>query len=134
VPDTLNAEGRMGVAIGEDISTARRALEETVGDACQDDSWLRVHPATVGWWGGQFASGITEVDSSIISTVQRCHADVSRSPQTMWATPYGSDLRLMQDIGTVPPSTTDPGTPASHTAPANVCPSMSYLLRPAPSH
>jgi acetylornithine deacetylase len=99
VPDTLNADGRMGVAIGEDISTARRALEETVGAACQDDSWLRVHPATVEWWGGQFASGITEVDSSIISTVQRCHADVTRSPQTMWAAPYRSDLRLMQGIG-----------------------------------
>jgi acetylornithine deacetylase len=109
VPDTLNAEGRMGVAIGEDISTARRALEETVGDACQDDSWLRVHPATVEWWGGQFASGITEVDSSIISTVQRCHADVTRSPQTMWATPYGSDLRLMQGIGTVPTIHYGPG-------------------------
>ena len=109
VPDTLNAEGRMGVAIGEDISTARRALEETVGAACQDDGWLRVHPATVEWWGGQFASGITELDSSIISTVQRCHADVSRSPQTMWATPYGSDLRLMQGIGTVPTIHYGPG-------------------------
>jgi len=34
VPDTLKAEGRMGVAIGEDIPTARRALEEAVGVAC----------------------------------------------------------------------------------------------------
>jgi hypothetical protein len=41
------AAGRMGVAIGEDIPTARRALEEAVGVACQDDGWLRVHPATV---------------------------------------------------------------------------------------
>jgi acetylornithine deacetylase len=109
VPDTLDAEGRMGVAIGEDIPTARRALEEAVGAACQDDDWLRIHPATVEWWGGQFASGITEVDSSIISTVKRCHADVSRSPQTMWATPYGSDLRLMHGIGTVPTIHYGPG-------------------------
>jgi acetylornithine deacetylase len=109
VPDTLHAEGRMGVAIGEDIPTARRALEEAVGAACQDDGWLRVHPATVEWWGGQFASGITEVDSSIISTVRRCHADVSSSPQTMWATPYGSDLRLMQGIGAVPTIHYGPG-------------------------
>ena len=109
MPDGLYADGRMGVAIGEDIPTARRALEEAIGAACQDDGWLRVHPATVEWWGGQFASGITEVDSSIISTVQRCHADVSRSPQTMWATPYGSDLRLMQGIGTVPTIHYGPG-------------------------
>ena len=109
VPDRLYADGRMGVAIGEDIATARRALEEAIGTACYDDAWLRNQPATVEWWGGQFASGITEVDSSIISTVQRCHADVSRAPQTMWATPYGSDLRLMQGIGKVPTIHYGPG-------------------------
>ena len=109
VPGTLHADGRIGVAIGEDISTACRALEEAVGAACQDDDWLRAHPATVKWWGGRFASGITELDSPIISTVQRCHAEVSRSPQTMWATPYGSDLRLMQGIGAVPTIHYGPG-------------------------
>ena len=109
VPDTLHADGRIGVAIGEDISTARRALEEAVAAVCQDDVWLRAHPATVKWWGGQFASGITELDSPIISTVQRCHAEVSRSAQTMWATPYGSDLRLMQGIGRVPTVHYGPG-------------------------
>jgi acetylornithine deacetylase len=109
VPDTLNADGRIGVAIGEEISAARRALEAAVGAACQDDSWLRTHPATVTWWGGQFASGITALDSPIISTVQRCHAEVSGSPQTMWATPYGSDLRLMRGIGAVPTIHYGPG-------------------------
>jgi acetylornithine deacetylase len=109
VPDTLKAEGRMGVAIGEDVPTARRALEDAVGAACRDDGWLRVHPATLEWWGGQFASGITDLDSAIISTVRRCHAEVSRSPQTMWATPYGSDLRLMTGIGSVPTIHYGPG-------------------------
>ena len=46
----------------------------------------------------------------------------------------GSDLRLMQGIGTVPTIHYGPGTPGSHTALASACPSMSYLLRPAPSH
>jgi acetylornithine deacetylase len=109
VPDKLNADGRIGVAIGEEIPTARHALEEAVGAACQDDGWLRFHPATVEWWGGQFASAITDIDSAIVSTVRRCHADVSASPQTMWATPYGSDLRLMQGIGGVPTIHYGPG-------------------------
>src|SRR6478736_8459998 len=47
VPDTLRADGRIGVAIGEDTATARRALEKAVDTACQEDSWLRDHPATV---------------------------------------------------------------------------------------
>jgi acetylornithine deacetylase len=62
----------------------------------------RVHPVTVEWWGGQFTSAITDLDSAIISKVQRCHAEVSTAPQTIWATPYGNDLRLMHGIGTVP--------------------------------
>ncbi len=127
VPDRLYADGRMGVAIGEDIPTARRALEEAVGSACQDDGWLRAHPATVEWWGGQFASGITDVDSAIISTVQRCHADVSRSPQTMWATPYGSDLRLMQGIGAVPTIHYGPGDAGFAHGPRE-CVSINELL------
>jgi acetylornithine deacetylase len=49
VPDMLYADGRMGVAIGEDIATARRALEDAVGAACREDGWLRVRPATVEW-------------------------------------------------------------------------------------
>jgi acetylornithine deacetylase len=109
VPDRLYADGRMGVAIGEDIPTARRALEEAVDAVCHDDGWLRVHPATVEWRGGQFASAITDLDSAIIATVQRSHADVSRSPQMMWATPYGSDMRLMQGIGSVPTIHYGPG-------------------------
>jgi acetylornithine deacetylase len=128
VPDTLMAEGRMGVAIGESIPTARRALEEAVGAACQDDGWLRVHPATVEWWGGQFASGITDLDSSIISTVQRCHAEVSRSPQMMWATPYGSDLRLMQGLGSVPTVHYGPGDSELAHGPRE-CVSIDELLR-----
>src|SRR4029450_384030 len=75
VPDRLYADGRLGVAIGEDIPTARRAFEEAIGPGCHDDGWLRVHPATVEWRGGQFASAITDLDSAIIATVQRCHAD-----------------------------------------------------------
>jgi acetylornithine deacetylase len=82
---------------------------DAAGAACRDDGWLRVHPVTVEWWGGQFASGITNLDSSIISKVRRCHAEVSSSPQTMWATPYGSDLRLMQGIGSVPTVHYGPG-------------------------
>src|SRR4029453_1456452 len=127
VPDRLYADGRMGVAIGEDISTARRALEEAVGAACQDAGWLRGHPATVEWWGGQYASGITDVASAIISTVQRCHADVSKSPQTMWATPYGSDLRLMQGIGTVPTIHYGPGDAGRAHGPRE-CVSIDELL------
>ena len=112
VPDLLRADGRMGVAIGEDVVTARTALETAVAQACADDPWLRGHPATIRWWGGQFASAITDVGSPIVDVVRQAHAAVSRRPQDTWATPYGSDLRLLHGLGGIPTIHYGPGDAA----------------------
>ena len=109
VPDLLHADGRIGVAIGEDMATARRDLEDAVQSACDDDPWLRRHPVTVRWWGGQFASASTDLDESILGTVRSAHRQVSATPQGLWATPYGSDLRLLQGLGGIPTIHYGPG-------------------------
>ncbi|MGW5641126.1 M20/M25/M40 family metallo-hydrolase, partial [Streptomyces sp. NPDC003832] len=57
VPDLLVAEGRLGVRLGEEPALARAEFERCVAEACAADPWLRDHPATVTWPGGQFASG-----------------------------------------------------------------------------
>jgi acetylornithine deacetylase len=109
VPDVLTADGRLGVAIGEDPADARRALTEAVAAACQDDPWLRDHPVEVKWWGGQFAPGLTEADAGILDVVRRAHGAVSERPQATWGTPYGSDLRLMTNLGGIPTVHYGPG-------------------------
>jgi acetylornithine deacetylase len=109
VPDLLVAEGRYGVALGEDLGSARAVFETAVAEACADDPWLRGHPVTVEWWGGQFAPGMTDPDSEIVRTVRRAHEAVSRAPQQIWAAPYGSDLRLMTNLGGVPTVHYGPG-------------------------
>jgi acetylornithine deacetylase len=63
----------------------------------------------VQWWGGQFAPGLTDSDAEILEVVRRAHAAVTRRPQATWATPYGSDLRLMHNIGGVPTVHYGPG-------------------------
>jgi acetylornithine deacetylase len=118
VPDLLTAEGRMGVALGEEPAAARQALEAAVVAACADDPWLREHPARVQWWGGQFAPGLTDGDAEIVRVVRRAHAAVSPRPQATWATPYGSDLRLMHGIGGVPTVHYGPGDLALAHGPA----------------
>ena len=109
VPDLLHADGRIGVAIGEDMSTARRSLEDAVASACDDDPWLHRNPVTIHWWGGQFASASTDLDESILGTVRSAHGQVSASAQEMWATPYGSDLRLLKGLGGIPTIHYGPG-------------------------
>jgi acetylornithine deacetylase len=109
VPDRLTSNGRMGVAIGEDVAAARRALEEAVAEASAADPWLRDNPVEVQWWGGQFAPGLTDVDAAIIGVVESAHAAVSSRAQASWGTPYGSDLRLMTNMGGVPTVHYGPG-------------------------
>ena len=101
VPDRLVAEGRLGVALDEDPALARAALEEVVADVAVRDPWLRDHPPSVTWTGGQFASGrYSGDDGRLARTVAGAHADLTggRPPRERGA-PYGSDLRLYADAG-----------------------------------
>ena len=121
VPDVLIAEGRIGVAIDEPVEHARDELEQAVRSACDADPWLHDHPATIEWWGGQFASGRLADDSDLLDRVRRAHAAVGGSEQAAWLAPFGSDLRLMTGIGGVPTLQYGPGDVAlAHAADESV--------------
>lgn len=109
VPEALSAEGRYGVALDEDVEDARNVFERMIEETCAADPWLRDHPVEVQWWGGQFASGRTALDSPIIAAVRDAHRSVSGYEQRTWGSPYGSDLRLMTTLGGVPTVHYGPG-------------------------
>lgn len=112
VPDLLVAEGRLGVALGEDTEHARDALRDAVADACARSPWLREHPAEVEFVGGQFASGMTSVEDPLVATVAATHERrTGHAPQVHGAA-YGSDLRLLAALG-IPTVHYGPGL-ASH--------------------
>lgn len=103
VPDLLVAEGRMGVALDEPVADARQALEDAVAEVCAADPWLRDHPVSVEWWGGQFASGALSADSDLVDRVARAHrraTGIEQDPD-VYGAPYGSDLRLLTGLGGV---------------------------------
>jgi acetylornithine deacetylase len=99
VPDLLVAEGRLGVALDEPVEDARAALELAVAEASDADPWLREHPATVQWWGGQFAPGRLPADSDLADRVAAAHRTVTGGTPGRWGAPYGSDLRLLAGAG-----------------------------------
>ncbi|MFF7469161.1 ArgE/DapE family deacylase [Streptomyces sp. NPDC008092] len=101
VPDLLTAEGRLGVRLGEDPADARAELERCVADTCAADPWLRAHPASVTWPGGQFASGRLAEGHPLRTVVRDACADANgwaSRPRERGA-PYGSDLRLYAGAG-----------------------------------
>ncbi len=110
VPDLLVAEGRYGVALGEDVEHARAAFEQCVAQVCADDPWLAEHPVEVAWCGGQFAPGALVDGHPLLPRAQRAHERVTGVPSRVHGAPYGSDLRLL----------TAAGIPAVHYGPGNI--------------
>ncbi|MEU9735656.1 ArgE/DapE family deacylase [Streptomyces sp. NPDC048002] len=100
VPDLLVAEGRLGVRLGEEPAAARAEFERCVAEACDADPWLRDHPATVTWPGGQFASGALPEGHPLAALVRDAREDAvgDGRPPVRGAT-YGSDLRLYAGAG-----------------------------------
>jgi acetylornithine deacetylase len=117
VPDLLTAEGRLGVALGEDVSQARADMEAAVAATCAADPWLRDHPARITWWGGQFASGMTPLDAGVIAEVDRAHREITGRAPELYGGPYGSDLRLLQGLGGIDTVQYGPGDAAAAHAP-----------------
>ena len=71
VPDDLEAIGRYGVAIGEDLASARQELEEAVCAAAREDDWLTDHPPRVSWVGGRFAPAETAQSHPFVESAGR---------------------------------------------------------------
>ncbi|MEW2397371.1 ArgE/DapE family deacylase [Streptomyces sp. NPDC046862] len=94
VPDLLVAEGRLGVRLDEEPAAARAALERCVAETCAADPWLREHPVTVTWPGGQFAPGRLPAGHPLRDTVREAHAAANGGVRVRErGAPYGSDLR-----------------------------------------
>ncbi|MCW2607939.1 MAG: acetylornithine deacetylase [Frankiales bacterium] len=111
VPDLLVAEGRLGVALGEDPADARADLERTVAEVNAGDPWLSANPVQVTWWGGQFAPGYVDPDSAVARLVSDTHTRLHGSRPAVHGAPYGSDQRLLTGLG---------GVPAVHYGPGDV--------------
>jgi acetylornithine deacetylase len=122
VPDELSAEGRLGVALGENPEEARRELEETITEVCQNDPWLRENPVKVEWFGGQFASGETPPEHSLIKLVSETHTLFFGQAPEVHGAPYGSDLRLMTGLGQIPTLHYGPGSVKQAHAPNEYVP------------
>lgn len=115
VPDLLVAEGRFGVALDEPVERARAEFERTVAEACAADPWLKEHPVTVEWWGGQFASGRCPDGTDLVRRVLDAHTAThgGERPAVVGA-PYGSDLRLLTNLAAIPTVQYGPGVGYGH--------------------
>jgi acetylornithine deacetylase len=109
VPDTLVAEGRYGVAVGEDTAEARRVFEEAVARAAAADAWMAAHPPDVEWWGGRFDPAVTNPQDPIVTAVAGAAAAVTGASPPVEGVTYGADMRLLVNVGRIPTVLFGPG-------------------------
>ncbi len=119
VPERLVCEGRYGVPPGEDLATARRALEDAVTAAAKADPWLRDHPPLVEWSGGQFEPAEVPAGHPLVKTLSGAFGAAGAGaalaggqagdPLRIAGATYGSDARLLTNHGGTPAVLFGPG-------------------------
>lgn len=109
VAERLTLEGRYGVAVGEDVATARRQFEDRVAQVAEADTWLRDHPPQVEWWGGQFAPASIPPNHPLVGTLCEAYREVSGASAQVAGMTYGADMRLLVNEGATPAVLFGPG-------------------------
>lgn len=109
VPERLVCEGRYGFAPGEDEASSRQAFEEAIAAAAASDEWLRDHPPLVEWWGGRFAPAVTDAADPLVTTLAGATGSVSGPTAPLEGVTYGSDMRLLVNVGGIPTVLFGPG-------------------------
>jgi acetylornithine deacetylase len=112
VPDELEFEGRLGVAVGADLDEARAALEAAV--AAADDR--RGPPVEIVWCGGQFAPAQTPLDSPFVELVHDAARSYCDPAAELCGVPYGADMRLFCERGIPCVMLGPPGLERAHAA------------------
>ena len=102
VPESLVAEGRVGLIPGEEVEPFRALVVERIMAVANRDPWLREHPPEIEWFGGQFAPAETPADAPIAQAVARAHTLVTGQAPSIEGVPYGADMRLFTRIGDIP--------------------------------
>lgn len=102
VPESLVAEVRVGLLPGETLGAFKAQVLALIAATAARDPWLRAHPPTIEWFGGQFAPAETTQDAPLTQAVSRAHRLVTGATPSIEGVPYGADMRLFTEIGGMP--------------------------------
>jgi acetylornithine deacetylase len=102
VPESLVAEGRVGLIPGEEVEPFKDLVSERIAAVAERDPWLVEHPPELEWFGGQFAPAEVPPDAPICEAVKRAHERVTGEKPPVEGVPYGADMRLFIHFGGMP--------------------------------
>ena len=109
VPETVVAEGRLGVFPGESAQDARDTFETHLKTISETDDWLKENLPIVEWFEGQFESGKTDINHPLIQSLSDCYHQTTGDAPIIEGVTYGSDLRLFTNHAHIPAVLFGPG-------------------------
>lgn len=109
VAESVEFEGRIGVAVNESEQSARKELEAKVESIADSDPWLKENRPTVEWVGYSFASSMIQVDHPIVLEIGKAYQDVTGNPPTYEGMTYAADVRHFINIAETPTTVFGPG-------------------------
>ncbi|MGH2531774.1 MAG: peptidase [Thermomicrobiales bacterium] len=102
VPEELVAEGRAGLAPGEELAAFQHAFIAAIDQAAAADDWLSQHPPRVEWFSGQFAPSEIAADAPLVRTMVDATRAVTGRSAPLEAATYGADMRHFLLFGNTP--------------------------------
>jgi len=102
VPETLVAEGRIGLIPGEEVGPFKQQVVERIRAVAARDPWLREHSPEIEWFSGQFAPAEIPPDAPICHALSRAHELTTGQKPSIEGVPYGADMRLFVRFGEMP--------------------------------
>jgi acetylornithine deacetylase len=102
VPESLEAEIRVGFLPGEELAPFKKVLHDRIEAAARKDPWLREHPPTITFFGGQFIAAETPTDAAVCDALRAAHRKVTGRETTTEAVTYGADMRHFIAFGGMP--------------------------------
>ena len=102
VPESLVAEGRVGLIPGEEVESFKALVSERIATVAERDPWLREHPPQLEWFGGQFAPAEVEPNAPICEAVKKAHERVTGETPAVEGVAYGADMRIFIHFGGMP--------------------------------
>ncbi|MBN3555375.1 peptidase [Fictibacillus nanhaiensis] len=107
VPDTVEIEGRIGVAPNETLEEVKNELQEHLSKV--SDPWLEEHGISVEWFGAQWLPGLIETEHPLMNMLSKNFEDVTGDRPIIEASPWGTDGGLLSHVGDTPSIVFGPG-------------------------
>ncbi|MGC5325160.1 peptidase [Brevibacillus sp. SYSU BS000544] len=112
VADLVKLEGRMGVAPGEEMESAKAEMQEALLSLAETDSWFAEHPVELEWFGARWVPGAVELDHPLMQVLEKTYYEVKGEAPVIEASPWGTDGGLLTKLADTPAIVMGPGVTA----------------------